>query len=96
MGEVAVGEGHDGTLGGMETLTVIDRGVTYQIEAIEEGGYFGQVVGLEACFTDGLTLDETISNIREALSLYLEVAEEHGLPVPEEIRDAVLQARLSA
>ncbi len=80
----------------MQEFTIIDRGITYHIEAVEEGGYFGEIVGLEACLTDGVTLEETIANLREALSMYLEVAEEEGLDVPDEIRAAVAGMQLSA
>jgi predicted RNase H-like HicB family nuclease len=72
----------------VDTFKVIDRGVTYHIEEVEEGGYFGQVVAVPACITEGLTLDETVANLREALDLYLEVAEEDGIDVPDEIRAA--------
>lgn len=74
----------------MREITVIDRGITYHIEQVEEGGYFGEIVGLEACLTDGLTLEETIDNLRETLSMYLDLAREENLPVPEEIRLALL------
>lgn len=80
----------------MEEFTVIDRGITYRIEQVEEGGYFGEVVGLETCLTDGLTIDETIQNLREVLVMYLEVADEEGLPVPAEIRSALSERRVSA
>lgn len=80
----------------MQEFTVVDRGITYHIEEVEEGGYFGEIVGLEACLTDGMTLEETIANLREALSMYLEVAEEEDLPVPDEIRSAVPDMQLSA
>ena len=80
----------------MKPLTVIDQGLTYHIEPVEEGGYFGQIVGLEACLTDGMTLEETIANLREALSMYLELAEEEGLPVPDDIRVAAAGMQLSA
>lgn len=80
----------------MDTFTVADRGVSYLIEQVEEGGYFGQVVGLEGCMTEGLTVDETIHNLREALALYIEVADDEGLDVPAEIRGAFVAAGLSA
>ncbi len=80
----------------MNTFTVTDRGVSYLIEEVEEGGYFGQVVGLEGCMTEGLTVDETIRNLREALALYIEVAEHEGLDIPADIRGALVAASLSA
>lgn len=80
----------------MDSFLVIDRGITYRIEEVEEGGYFGEIVGLEACLTDGLSLEETINNLREVLSMYLDVAREEGLSIPEEIMRALIDTPLSA
>lgn len=76
----------------MNTFQVIDRGIVYHIEEVDEGGYFGQVLALPDCITEGVTLDETVSNLREALGLYLEVAEEDGLELPAAIKRAHLAA----
>lgn len=38
----------------------------------EEGGYWAEVPDLPGCVTEADTLDELASNIREAISLYLE------------------------
>lgn len=76
----------------MNTLEIIDRGVRYHIEEVEEGGYFGQVIDLPDCITEGLTLDETVSNLREALALCIEVAEEDGTELPGSLRQALAAA----
>ncbi|MBK8561660.1 type II toxin-antitoxin system HicB family antitoxin [Candidatus Amarobacter glycogenicus] len=76
----------------MDAFIVQDRGLTYRIEQVEEGGYFGQVVELPTCITEGLTLDETITNLRDALALYIEVADEDGIEVPAPLRQGVAAA----
>lgn len=76
----------------MDAFIVQDRGLTYRIEEVEEGGYFGQVVELPTCITEGLTLDETITNLRDALALYIEVADEDGIEVSAPLRQGVAAA----
>ena len=76
----------------MDAFIVQDRGLTYRIEEVEEGGYFGQVVELPACVTEGLTLAETITNLRDALALYIEVAAEDGIEVSAPLRQGVAAA----
>ncbi len=49
-------------------------------EPSEEGGYTVYVPGLPGCLSEGETLDEARRNIREAIELYLEPAEEPVLP----------------
>ena len=50
------------------------------IEADEDGGYIGSVPELPGCLTQGDTLDELMSNVREAIELCLEVqAEEESV-----------------
>lgn len=70
----------------MESFLVIEHGVTYRFEEVEEGGYFAEVLGLPACITEGETVDETLANIREALALCLEVAEDGEIELPAEFR----------
>lgn len=73
----------------MDRFEVTDRGITYLIEEVEEGGYFGQVIELPACLTEGTTVDETIANLREALTLYLEMAREENIEVPIAVQRAL-------
>lgn len=42
------------------------------IERDEDGLYVGEVPGLEGCYSQGLTIDELLTNIREAIALCLE------------------------
>jgi predicted RNase H-like HicB family nuclease len=44
------------------------------IHKAEEGGYWAEVPALPGCFTQGETLQEIETNIREAVNLYIESA----------------------
>lgn len=70
----------------MGSFLIIEHGVTYRLEEAEEGGYFAEVLGLPGCVTEGDTVDETLNNIREALALCLEVAEDGEIELPPEFR----------
>ena len=58
--------------------------VHYQQAA--EGGYVAFVPALPGCHTQGETLEETETNVKEAISLYLESLTAHGESIPEESR----------
>ncbi|HEX2224927.1 MAG TPA: type II toxin-antitoxin system HicB family antitoxin [Thermoanaerobaculia bacterium] len=47
------------------------------LEASEEGGYTAHIPSLPGCISEGDTVDEAMENIREAVGLYLEPAEDH-------------------
>lgn len=49
------------------------------IERDEDGYYIGEVPQLQGCYSQGETLDELMSNIKEAISLCLETQEYHPL-----------------
>ena len=46
------------------------------IEQDEDGMYVGEVPQLKACYSQGKTLDELLSNIREVIEICLEEMEE--------------------
>ena len=50
----------------------------------EQGGYIVDVPALPGCHTLGDTLEEAIANAREAIAGWIESAEKHGEPIPEE------------
>lgn len=54
------------------------------IEQDEDGGYIGRVPELSGCLTQGDTLDELMTNIKEAIELCLEVQKEKNSSVSEE------------
>lgn len=46
------------------------------IEPSDEGGYTATVPALPGCISEGETREETLTNIREAIQLYLEPVED--------------------
>lgn len=46
------------------------------------GGYSAHVPSLPGCASQGETLEETLTNIREAVELYLEGLKADNVPVP--------------
>lgn len=58
-----------------------------------EGGYVAFVPALPGCRTQGEALEETESNVKEAITLYLESLAAAGEPIPEERRS--YQARVT-
>ena len=51
----------------------------------DDPGYFAHSPILPGCFSDGLTVEETRTNMREAIRLYLDMLIEGGEPVPEPV-----------
>jgi predicted RNase H-like HicB family nuclease len=51
---------------------------TVLVHEDEDGGYWGECLELPGCISQGETLDEMDSNIREAIELVLEVKMEDG------------------
>ena len=56
----------------------------------EKGSWYVQCPSLPGCATQGATQQEALSNIKEAITLYIEALEEKGLPVPEEKFDSAV------
>jgi predicted RNase H-like HicB family nuclease len=57
---------------------------TVIFEKEDEGGYHVFCPTLPGCHTQSETVDEGITNIREAIQLYVGSLVEDGLPIPEE------------
>jgi len=49
------------------------------IERDEDGMYIGEVPQLKACYSQGETIDELISNIKEVIEMCLEELEEESI-----------------
>jgi predicted RNase H-like HicB family nuclease len=56
---------------------------TVVIEADEGGGYYAFCPALPGCYSQGETLEETKTNIREAVQCHLESLVKDGQPLPE-------------
>ena len=55
-----------------------------------ESGYVVTAPSLPGCVSQGRTKRAALKNIKEAMSLYVEVLREDGLPVPESTPELVL------
>ncbi len=53
------------------------------LEQDSDGGYSVHVPALPGCASQGDTLEEALTNIQEAIELYVWSLKDDGLPVPE-------------
>jgi predicted RNase H-like HicB family nuclease len=57
---------------------------TVVLEHEEDGGYVASVPALPGCVSEGDTREEALTNIREAIDLYMEDCRDAGDPIPPE------------
>lgn len=57
---------------------------TIILEHQPDGGYHVSCPALPGCRTEGDSLDEALSNMKEAIELYIESLKAHGEDVPTE------------
>ena len=61
-------------------------GVTMKLKVVvhpaEEGGYWAEVPSLAGCVSEGDTFDETLTNVREAIEGWLDVAADRARAEP--------------
>ena len=57
---------------------------TVILEQEPDGGYVASVPALPGCVSQGDNRDEALSNIREAIDLYVEDCRDAGDPIPKE------------
>jgi predicted RNase H-like HicB family nuclease len=77
----------------MEKLGKKIYSYTVFYEADVDGGYVVSVPALPGCHSQGETMEEAESNIKEAIELYLESLEAENETIPEETR--TFQGRVS-
>jgi predicted RNase H-like HicB family nuclease len=58
----------------------------------EDGYFVVECPSLPGCVSQGLTKEEAVQNIKEAIRGYIAALEEDHLPVPEDRFDAILVA----
>jgi predicted RNase H-like HicB family nuclease len=58
----------------------------------EDGYYVVECPSLPGCVSQGLTTEEALTNIKEAIQAYTEALKVQGLPLPPENFDALLVA----
>ena len=61
------------------------------VEVDEDGVFVAEVPSLPGCVSQGSSRDVALTNIKEAISLYLESLEERGEPVPPPISEEVVE-----
>jgi predicted RNase H-like HicB family nuclease len=55
---------------------------TVLIHQAEEGGYWSEVPALPGCYSQGETIEEALSNSKEAIEAHLMALKEEGLWPP--------------
>jgi predicted RNase H-like HicB family nuclease len=58
----------------------------------EDGYWVVECLSLPGCISQGRTKEEALTNIKEAIEVYIEALEEKGLLVPEERFETLLAA----
>ena len=64
----------------------VEEVLKYQVNIAfdpRDGIYVARVPELENCHTDGKTPEEALSNVREAIELWVETAHERNISIPE-------------
>ena len=54
------------------------------LEPQPDAGYHASCPTLPGCHSEGDTLNESLNNLREAITVYLESLQAHGEPIPFE------------
>ena len=65
---------------------------TVVVHQAEEGGVWVEVPALPGCYSQGESLEEALSNVGEAITLYLEVLRDEGHDAPNNA-DVVLPSQ---
>lgn len=73
-----------------KVFQVIRGGVVFELQTETEGGYTISVPSLPGCISYGKTFEEAIDMIKDAMSGWLAVAKEEGLPIPEQFENIQL------
>jgi predicted RNase H-like HicB family nuclease len=56
---------------------------------LEDGGYTVTVPALPGCISEGDTVEEALTNISDAIALFLESMQSHGEPAPKEVNTII-------
>ncbi|MBN1160647.1 MAG: type II toxin-antitoxin system HicB family antitoxin [Dehalococcoidales bacterium] len=77
----------------VKIFQVIRDGVVFELQSEPEGGYTVSVPALPGCISYGRTFEEAMEMIKDAITGWLEVAKEVGVPIPEQF-EAIRLARI--
>ena len=61
------------------------------IEQDEDGVFVAEVPSLPGCVSEGVTRAEALSNVQEAIAVYLESLKAHDEPIPPPIEEEVVE-----
>lgn len=61
------------------------------IEQDEDGAFVAQVPALPGCISQGVSRDEALANVREAIAGYVESLRAHDEPIPPDISEEVVE-----
>jgi antitoxin HicB len=61
------------------------------IETDEDGMFIAEVPVLPGCVSQGKTRQEALSNVKEAIAVYIESLKKHGEPVPPPVSEEVVE-----
>jgi predicted RNase H-like HicB family nuclease len=67
---------------------------TVILEKGRESGYVAHVPALRGCVSQGDSREEAISNIKEAIEVYIEALLEDGLRVPTEVGKETVEVQV--
>lgn len=76
-----------------KVFQVIRSGIVFELQSEPEGGYTISVPSLPGCISFGSTFEEAMEMIKDAMTGWLAVAREEGLPIPEQF-EAIQPARI--
>ena len=68
---------------------------TVIIEKGRESSYVAYCPALKGCVSQGADKEETMSNIKEAIEVYIEALVEDGLSVPNEVGRETVEIEIS-
>lgn len=58
----------------------------------EDGYFVVECPSLPGCISQGITKEEALENIKEAIGLYIDALKDQGMPVPADKFDTLLMA----
>ena len=70
----------------LNVFQVIRNGVVYELQPEPEGGYTITVPSLPGCLSYGRSFEEAMAMIEDAMEGWLAVAQEEGIPIPEQFK----------
>lgn len=64
------------------------------LEIDEDGVFVASVPSLPGCISQGMTRSEALSNVHEAIEVYLESLRDHDDPIPPPIHEELVEVSL--